>query len=497
MLYGIRPEEQKRLAETGETVRVYIPYGQEWYGYLMRRLAERPQNLSFFVRSLDLQEVGRTDGPDRDHRRRRDGRDPAVGAGPRRTPRRQPAGRREASRAGPRARGAVRRRGGLQRRGRPQGRHRRARGQAAGHGRPCSTRSPPSCVPASCWSAWPPASPPPSSSRACPRASRSCGSCPTRPALVDEGMAAISPGSHCDEAHLAEAESLMASTGQVMRDPRAPAGRGHRDQRLRSGLHLLRRRVDDRGGRPPRPAARHLDRAGHPDALRLRHDAARDGHPPGRAARAGHLARRHHRRPRCASWRSTRSARRSSPRWRPRATARASSPRAPDRSARRVRVGQQARGRGQDGAGGLAVLVLDEHLVAGGDHGGHRAEVAAPARRGVPDQAPTRGRTAGRERRGRHAVDWRRAQGSPSTHRLRMRPTNRPPNHSPGPAQPRGQRSTRPQVEAPGDPLDPLRRSVRRLPMRAGSRRGTRHVARGGRRRPLRLLVGVVDRPAD
>jgi proline dehydrogenase len=52
MLYGIRPEEQKRLAGSGESVRVYIPYGQEWYGYLMRRLAERPQNLSFFVRSL-------------------------------------------------------------------------------------------------------------------------------------------------------------------------------------------------------------------------------------------------------------------------------------------------------------------------------------------------------------------------------------------------------------------------------------------------------------
>lgn len=52
MLYGIRPEEQKRLAETGETVRVYVPYGQEWYGYLMRRMAERPQNLTFFLRSL-------------------------------------------------------------------------------------------------------------------------------------------------------------------------------------------------------------------------------------------------------------------------------------------------------------------------------------------------------------------------------------------------------------------------------------------------------------
>jgi proline dehydrogenase len=52
MLYGIRPEEQKRLAGAGETVRVYIPYGTEWYGYLMRRLAEKPQNLGFFVRSL-------------------------------------------------------------------------------------------------------------------------------------------------------------------------------------------------------------------------------------------------------------------------------------------------------------------------------------------------------------------------------------------------------------------------------------------------------------
>jgi proline dehydrogenase len=52
MLFGIRPDEQRRLAKAGERVRVYIPYGQEWYGYLMRRLAERPQNLSFFLRSL-------------------------------------------------------------------------------------------------------------------------------------------------------------------------------------------------------------------------------------------------------------------------------------------------------------------------------------------------------------------------------------------------------------------------------------------------------------
>ena len=52
MLYGIRPEEQKRLAEAGETMRVYIPYGTEWYGYLMRRLAEKPQNLPSSLRSL-------------------------------------------------------------------------------------------------------------------------------------------------------------------------------------------------------------------------------------------------------------------------------------------------------------------------------------------------------------------------------------------------------------------------------------------------------------
>jgi proline dehydrogenase len=52
MLYGIRPEEQRRLAAAGNTVRVYVPYGAQWYGYLMRRLAERPANLAFFGRAL-------------------------------------------------------------------------------------------------------------------------------------------------------------------------------------------------------------------------------------------------------------------------------------------------------------------------------------------------------------------------------------------------------------------------------------------------------------
>ncbi len=52
MLYGIRPAEQRRLAGTGARMRVYVPYGGDWYAYLVRRLAERPQNLGFFLRSL-------------------------------------------------------------------------------------------------------------------------------------------------------------------------------------------------------------------------------------------------------------------------------------------------------------------------------------------------------------------------------------------------------------------------------------------------------------
>lgn len=52
MLLGIRPDEQRRLAGQGDRVRVYIPYGDEWYGYLMRRMAERPSNLRFFLRAL-------------------------------------------------------------------------------------------------------------------------------------------------------------------------------------------------------------------------------------------------------------------------------------------------------------------------------------------------------------------------------------------------------------------------------------------------------------
>ena len=52
MLYGVRPAEQERLVSTGARVRVYLPYGRDWYSYLVRRLAERPANLAFFLRSL-------------------------------------------------------------------------------------------------------------------------------------------------------------------------------------------------------------------------------------------------------------------------------------------------------------------------------------------------------------------------------------------------------------------------------------------------------------
>jgi proline dehydrogenase len=52
MLYGIRDAEQRRLAGEGNHVRVYVPFGTQWYGYFVRRLAERPANLTFFLRAL-------------------------------------------------------------------------------------------------------------------------------------------------------------------------------------------------------------------------------------------------------------------------------------------------------------------------------------------------------------------------------------------------------------------------------------------------------------
>jgi proline dehydrogenase len=51
MLYGVRGDLQRRMRDDGFSVRIYVPYGTHWYPYLMRRLAERPANLWFFLRS--------------------------------------------------------------------------------------------------------------------------------------------------------------------------------------------------------------------------------------------------------------------------------------------------------------------------------------------------------------------------------------------------------------------------------------------------------------
>lgn len=52
MLYGVRRDLQEQLVSAGWTVRVYVPYGGQWYPYFMRRLAERPANVSFIIRSI-------------------------------------------------------------------------------------------------------------------------------------------------------------------------------------------------------------------------------------------------------------------------------------------------------------------------------------------------------------------------------------------------------------------------------------------------------------
>lgn len=52
MLYGVRRDLQERLARTGYRVRLYVPFGDAWYPYFMRRLAERPANVLFVARNL-------------------------------------------------------------------------------------------------------------------------------------------------------------------------------------------------------------------------------------------------------------------------------------------------------------------------------------------------------------------------------------------------------------------------------------------------------------
>ena len=52
MLYGVRRDLQRKLIQEGYNVRVYIPFGREWYPYFMRRLAERPANVLFLAKNF-------------------------------------------------------------------------------------------------------------------------------------------------------------------------------------------------------------------------------------------------------------------------------------------------------------------------------------------------------------------------------------------------------------------------------------------------------------
>ena len=143
---------------------------------------------------------------------------------------------------------------------------------------------------------------------------------PNTPALVDEGMAAISGGTHCDESHLATAEQLLSVTGRVIRVPEkqqdavtAISGSGPAylffvvEAMIEAGVHL---------GLPRSTATELVVQTVVGSAKLLRET----GDAPHRAARAGHLARTAPRLPRSASSRTTRSGRRSSPPWRPPAT---------------------------------------------------------------------------------------------------------------------------------------------------------------------------------
>jgi proline dehydrogenase len=59
MLYGVRRDLQERLVRLGYRMRVYVPFGTQWYPYLMRRLAERPANVAFITGNVLREMVGR------------------------------------------------------------------------------------------------------------------------------------------------------------------------------------------------------------------------------------------------------------------------------------------------------------------------------------------------------------------------------------------------------------------------------------------------------
>ncbi len=59
MLYGIRRDVQSQLVREGYRMRVYVPFGTQWYPYLMRRLAERPANVAFITGNVMREMIGR------------------------------------------------------------------------------------------------------------------------------------------------------------------------------------------------------------------------------------------------------------------------------------------------------------------------------------------------------------------------------------------------------------------------------------------------------
>ena len=224
MLYGIRPDEQRRLAAAGAPVRVYVPYGDDWYGYLMRRLAERPANLMFFLRSVVIagrdgvlrwSAGSRSSAPARWARRccpaccAPAGR-PTTWWSPQRRPERaeqlraqygvavmdnaEAAKAADIAAASPSSRRTWRRCSTRSRRvvaARPAGHLGRRRHPDRVHRAPARRR-----------------------------ARRSCGSCPTRPVLVDEAMSAISAGAHAGErAPRARPRRCCGRSGATIRVP--------------------------------------------------------------------------------------------------------------------------------------------------------------------------------------------------------------------------------------------------------------------------------------
>ena len=168
----------------------------------------------------------------------------------------QPAGRREARRAGPRARGALRRRGG-----RPTSRRPRKADTVALVVKPQDMGDvldeiAPDLRPGQLLVSLAAGITTAFIESRVPEGVAVVRVMPNTPALVDEGMAAISPGSPLRRGAPRRGRVADGLDRQGAADPGAPAGRRHRDLRLRPGVHLLRRRVDDRGRRPPRPAAR-------------------------------------------------------------------------------------------------------------------------------------------------------------------------------------------------------------------------------------------------